>query len=91
MSKRVKRTNRHHRRSRSRTGGVPMDDWIEGIPNVILVDYKKHNSFHHLFQDTHPVSIARELNERWIDPAYVMLAVSKEDSRKILKHLSQLT
>ena len=91
MAKPVKRTNLHHRLSRSRTLGKPFNGNIEGIPNVKQVDYNRHQSFHHLFQDTHPVSIAQELNANWVDPNYVMIAVPKEDARKLLKHLSQLT
>ena len=91
MAKKIKRTNLHHRLSRSRTHGKPFNGVIEGIENVQMVDYNRHQSFHNLFQDTHPVSIAQELNASWIDPHYVMIAVTREDARKLLKHLSQLT
>ena len=90
MSKKIKRTNRHHRLSRSRSNGIPVNGEVCGIPNVQVVDYKKHQSFHHLFQDTHPVEIARELNTNWVDPNYVMVAVPREEARKLVKHLSQL-
>lgn len=91
MSKKIRRTNKHHRLSRSRTGGIPYNGEIHGIANVKVVDYKRHQSFHNLFSDTHPVEIARELNRNWLDPNFVMIAVPREDARKMLSHLSQLT
>jgi hypothetical protein len=91
MGKKIKRTNRHHRLSRSRSRGIPINGDVSGIPNVQIVDYKKHQAFHHMFQDTHPIEIARELNANWVDPTYVMIAITREDARKVLKHLSQLT
>lgn len=90
MAKKVRRTNRHHRKSRSRTGGIPFDGDVEGIPNVKVVDYKRHQCFHCLFEDTHPVSIAHELNDKWCDPEYVMVAVPRRYSRSIIKHVSQM-
>jgi hypothetical protein len=74
--KKIKRTNRHHRRSRSTTGGIKYDGKIHGINNVIRVDYKKHQHFHGLFQDTHPDAIAEELN-KWIDPEWVIIAIPR--------------
>ena len=89
--KKIKRTNHHHRRSRLRTQGHPFNGNIEGVPNVIVVDHKKHCAFHCLFTDNHPVAIAKELTETWIDPAYILVAIPKEDARKVLKHLAQFT
>jgi len=74
---RIRRTNLHHRKSRSRTGGVKFNGEINGVPNVQLVDYKRHQAFHCLFQDTHPKAIARELNQYWCDPEYEIVAVFK--------------
>lgn len=92
MSKKhERRTNKHHRLSRSRTNGQKFEGVIHGVPNVQMVDYKKHNAFHQLFTSTHPVDIAKELNAWWVDPNYLIVAVPKEDARKILRHLSQLT
>lgn len=76
-TKKIKRTNRHHRLSRSRTGGIPEDGLVKGIPNVIRVDYKKHQSFHHLFPDSHPHAIVHELNTIWIDPNYRLICVKR--------------
>jgi len=76
MSKKIRRTNKHHRRSRTRTGGVKYDGRINGIPNVIRVDYKKHQHFHGMFQDTHPHAIVEEIN-KWIDPDFVIIALPR--------------
>lgn len=89
--KKIRRTNHHHRLSRSRTQGVPFNGNIEGISNVNLVDYKKHQAFHCLFESTHPVDIAKELNDKWCDPHYIILAISKKDAKRIRKILTQLT
>lgn len=72
----IKRSNKHHRRSRSKTGGVKYDGNIHGIPNVIRVDYKKHQHFHGLFQDTDPQAIVQELN-KWVDPAWIIIAIPR--------------
>ncbi len=88
MSDKIRRTNRHHRRSRSRGGNSQN---ICGVPNIIQVCEKRHQAFHLLFPDTHPEKVAQVLNETYIDPAFTLLVVTKEDVKKILKHLSQLT
>jgi len=87
MSKRnkIKRTNLHHRKSRSRTGGKPYNGNIEDVPNVIRVDWKKHQAFHLLFPDTDPLMIARELNNIWIDPTNMMICIPKNLAREIVK------
>lgn len=68
----------------------PDYNWHHKIPKVhggsghlssgnmveVRVDY--HRAFHLLF-DTKPVSdIARILNDTWIDPTWVLIAVKKE-------------
>lgn len=89
--KKLPRKNRHHRKGRCYTGGIPFDGNINGVPNVVMVDYKKHCAFHTLFTDSHPISIANELNETWINPEYLMVAIPKETARKIQNLLKQLT
>lgn len=88
MAKRtkIKRTNKHHRKSRSRTGSIAFNGDIDGVPNVIVVDWKKHQAFHLLFPDTDPIMIARELNNIWIDPSSMMLSIPKNIAREIVKH-----
>ncbi len=73
----IKRTNRHHRLSRSRTGGIPNNGLVNGIENVIRVDYKRHQAFHLLFPDTDPHNIACTLNNIWIDPTKILLVVDR--------------
>lgn len=84
--KRVKRTNKHHRRSRSKTGGVAFNGDIEGVPNVIVVDWKQHQAFHLLFPDTEPSVIARTLNQVWVDPASMLICVPVALAREIVRH-----
>lgn len=84
--KKIRRSNKHHRRSRSATGGVPFDGDIEGIPNVIVVDYKQHCHFHALFPSTEPQHIAQSLNSTWIDPAYMVIALPRKLAREIVRH-----
>jgi len=84
--KKVRRTNKHHRRSRSRTGGVAFNGDIGGVPNVIVVDWKKHQAFHLLFPDTDPAVIARELNQIWIDPTSMLICVPVSLAREIVRH-----
>jgi len=90
MSKKIIRTNKHHRLSRSRTGGVPFNGDIKGVPNVKTVNYKKHQAFHLLFEDTHPVEIAKQLNEHWVDPNFVIMAFDKDQMHRIQKLIKQL-
>jgi hypothetical protein len=78
-----RRNNIHHRLQR-KDGGTNEDS------NLITVNSRVHNFYHAFFQEgTFPPDMAKKLNE-WIRPDYVMIALPKEDARKILKHLSQL-
>lgn len=88
--KRVIRTNKHHRLSRSRSNGIPYNGVIHGIPNVQVVNYKQHQAFHKLFFDTHPENIVRELNNNWVDPNYILIAIPRDISKKILGYMAQL-
>jgi hypothetical protein len=89
--KKEKRTNKHHRLSISRTGGIPINGEVCGVPNVQIVDYTKHQSFHNLFQDTRPEEIANELNRNWVDPNFFILAVPRHQVREVLRYLNTLT
>jgi hypothetical protein len=88
--KRITRTNRHHRLSRSRTKGRPFEGIINGVPNVKLVDYKQHQAFHKLFPDTHPHFIVQELNDKWLDPHYIVVAIPYNEAKQLRKYLKQL-
>jgi hypothetical protein len=80
----VKRTNRHHRRSRARGG----DNSSE---NISIVNEKQHQSFHNVFSSTEPQYICDQLNNIWGDPAYHFFVVKKETVKQISKLLKQLT
>lgn len=83
MAKKIKRTNRHHRKSRA-LGGSDDDS------NIVDVPKRLHNFYHAFFSEgTYPPDMAKKLNH-WIDPDYVMVAIPREDARKVLKHLHQL-
>jgi len=81
--KKVKRTNRHHRKSRALEGSDDGD-------NIVDVPKRLHQFYHAFFcEGTYPPDMAKKLNN-WIDKDFVMVAIPKEDARKVLKHLSQL-
>ncbi len=57
--------SRHHRKSRCRKGS-------NDHTNISNVSQKAHRAFHLLFGHGDPCRIERELNETWIDPAYIV-------------------
>ena len=82
---------KHHRLATCRNGGVPFNGEINGFNNVIKLPANKHNAFHTMFPDTHPVTIAKVLNAEYIDPHYVLVAIPRDKiriARKVLKQLS---
>jgi hypothetical protein len=51
----------------------------KSIPgNISFVPKKLHQAFHLVFGASSAEKIAQELNENWIDPEYVMVAVPKK-------------
>lgn len=80
----VKRTNRHHRLSRARSG----DNSPE---NISIVNEKQHQSFHNVFQNTEPQAICDDLNNIWGDPAFHFFCVEKTAMKQISKLIKQLT
>lgn len=64
--KRIKLT-KHHRRPSS-LGGESLDYNISHLPK------SKHEAFHTLFQNWEVPRIARELNERYIDTEWELIA-----------------
>jgi len=84
MSKRhPQRTNRHHRKSRARNGS-------NDPSNLIEVPVRLHQFYHAFFAEgTYPPDMARKLND-WIDPDWCMVAIPKEDVRKVKNLLTQL-
>lgn len=62
---------KHHRLPKSLGG--------QGIhKNISWVPQKLHEAFHLVFGASSAEKIAAELNENWVDPNYVMVAVPKE-------------
>lgn len=65
--------NWHHRLAKKNGGSGRIDG-----PNMSHVQVEHHRAFHMLF-DTKPVpEIARILNDTWIDPAWMLVAVRKD-------------
>jgi len=71
MSKKF-RGNKHHRKPRS-LGGT------DEARNISVVCRDKHAAFHLLFKNHPPERIAMIINNVWLDPDYVFIAVKKED------------
>jgi hypothetical protein len=65
--------NRHHRRPRSRGGS---DDEI----NVSVVDIKQHASWHNLFSNLDPHTIADIISQRWLDPEFRFVCVRVKET-----------
>jgi hypothetical protein len=78
------RTNRHHKKSRSRGGD-------NSPQNISIVNAKQHTAFHLLHPNNHPQAICDVLNSTWIDPDYVLICVKKETVKGIQKLIRQLT
>jgi hypothetical protein len=62
--------SKHHRRPTS-TGGDSSER------NISELSTSKHRAWHTLFQNWSPERIAREINDRYLDPDYEMVAVRK--------------
>ena len=62
---------KHHRIPKSKTpdkrGGA-----------IVSVPSNKHEAYHLLFDNKNPDEIAKILNDTWIDPNWVMIAIKKE-------------
>lgn len=69
---------KHHRKPKARGGDG-------GESNVSVVSDKKHKAFHALFGIMTPLEIAEELNVRWLDPEWVIIAVPQEDAKRICR------
>ena len=75
INPRVK-VSKHHRKFRANGG-------TDNKANLIELPHNKHMAFHLLFRDFTPERIAKELNDRYIDPDYEMIAVRKPVLRNI--------
>lgn len=66
--------NWHHKKPKVNGGSGKISSG-----NMVEVRVDHHRAFHMLF-DTKPVpDIARILNETWIDPAWMLVAVKREE------------
>ena len=64
--------DRHHRLPRSKGGR-------NNPRNISYIPRDHHEAFHLLFKNWSAEQIAQRLNDWFIDPAYTMLAVKKEE------------
>lgn len=65
-----KEFNRHHRKCSSNGGNSKAE-------NISIVDVRKHQAYHQLFDNLPPSEIARVLTDTWIDPNFIMVAVPR--------------
>lgn len=85
MSKRHPRRSNLHHRCQRKDGGSNDES------NLVKVDAKLHQFYHAFFREgTYPPDMARTLND-WIRPDWCLIAVPKDDIRKVRNYLSQLT
>lgn len=70
--KKIKNPSRHHRKPRSKGGGNEPE-------NISVVPNNKHEAYHTLFENEEPREVARQLNELWIDPSWVLIAVRRTE------------
>ena len=71
---------RHHRKPRS-LGGEHEGE------NISFVPEKLHNAYHLLYSNNPATKIADIMNEHWLDPGYIMIAIPKEDYEKVQQAL----
>jgi len=70
-SRKLGHLTKHHRLARTLGGGSTKE-------NISFVPEKVHQAFHQVFGATSAEAVARELNQNWTDPEYVMVAVPKK-------------
>lgn len=66
---------RHHRKAKFE-GGTDDKENISRVPD------KWHKAFHLLFGHGNPHTVAKRLNELWIDPQYELVVVPKRPTRR---------
>jgi hypothetical protein len=67
--------DRHHRLARSKGGK-------NNPENISVVPINEHRAYHQLFRNHLPKEVAAILTEKWIDPAYYLVAIPRQKSRK---------
>ncbi len=56
--------------------------------NISLIPCKHHEAYHLIFGHMTPEKLANELNRKWIDPDYRMVAVHRERGLTVEQVLS---
>lgn len=73
MAKRIpKGKSRHHRRPKSRSG-------TSCASNISIVDNKKHEAWHCLFENKKPHQIAMYINAVWLDRRFTFIVCERRD------------
>ena len=65
-------TSRHHRKPRS-LGGITSKE------NISYIGEEKHRCWHELFHNWTPDKICREINEKYLDPEYMLICIKREE------------
>jgi hypothetical protein len=66
--------DKHHRLPRSKGGR-------NNPENTSVVPINEHRAYHQLFRNHLPKEVASILTEKWIDPAYYLVAIPRQKSR----------
>lgn len=66
MKKTSSGISKHHRRPKKQGGSNDKS-------NISYVSKHKHRAWHNLFNHMTPHEIAEEINDRWLDPDYVLI------------------
>ncbi len=74
----MKEITKHHRKPQSKKG-------TDDKSNISFVPIKKHEAWHTLFQDNHPLYICSQINNVWLDPDFKFFVYRKRKLRTIPK------
>ena len=66
--------NWHHRRAKTNRGSGKISSG-----NMVEVRADHHRAFHLLFETKSTPDIARVLNETWLDPEWMLVAIKREE------------
>ncbi len=69
-----KTITKHHRKPKAHGGPGTAKSG-----NITMVRDEKHKAWHSLFGITTPPQIAKRMNEVWIDPDWIMVAIPQKD------------
>jgi hypothetical protein len=77
-------TDEHHRRPRSQGGGNEPD-------NLVTVNRKQHQSWHNLFHNFGPATIAAIINNTWIPLDWKMVALPVSGALAVWQLINWMT